>query len=94
VTERRDHAPACNTGEVMPIRSFLRPDSAFDAEATRIMGVAFDAACRSLLGQPDLVKEIIAQKIIEAASKGERDPTVLLNVALEALNGSNERQYG
>ena len=56
------------------VLSFLlnRPD--FDDEATRIMGEAFDAACKGLQdgGQPDLVREIIAKRIIEAAQKGER----------------------
>ena len=38
------------------------------------MGEAFDAACEGLQdgGQPDLVREIIAKRIIEAAKKGER----------------------
>lgn len=69
------------------VLSFLlnRPD--FDDEATRIMGEAFDAACQGLQdgGQPDLVREIIAKHIIEAAKKGERDPARLRDAGLEAL---------
>jgi hypothetical protein len=40
------------------------------------MGKAFDRACHSLhdIGQPDLVREIIAKRIIEVARDGERDP--------------------
>jgi hypothetical protein len=40
------------------------------------MGEAFDAACADLHddGQPALVREIIAKRIIEAAKTGERDP--------------------
>ena len=49
------------------VLSFLsnRPD--FDEEAARIMGEGFDAACKGLQdgGQPDLVREIIAKRIIE-----------------------------
>ena len=50
----------------------VRPDD----ETTRIMGEAFDAACGGLrdTGQPALVREIIAKRIVEAAKKGERDP--------------------
>ena len=43
-------------------------DSGFDAEATRALGKAYDIACRSLhpKGQPPVVQEILAKKIIEA----------------------------
>ena len=61
-----------------------RPD--FDDEATRI------AACKGLQdgGQPDLVREIIAKRIIEAARKGERDPARLRNAGLAALGYDSE----
>jgi hypothetical protein len=51
------------------------------------MGEAFDAACRELhdRGQPDLVHEIIAKRIIAAARMGERDPTKLRDAGLAAL---------
>ena len=43
------------------------------------MGAVFEAACNDLhdTGQPALVSEIIANGIIEAAKKGERDPVRL-----------------
>ena len=43
------------------------PSAAFDHNATRAMGKAFDRACHSLhdIGQPDLVREIIAKRIVE-----------------------------
>ena len=73
------------------VLSFLsnRPD--FDEEATRIMGEAFDAA-KGLQdgGQPDLVREIIAKRIIEAAEKGERDPVRLRDAGLAALGYGRE----
>ena len=64
----------------------------FDDEATRIMGEAFDAACLGLqdTGQPALVREIIAQRIIEAAKKGERDPARLRAAGLAALGYDRE----
>ena len=51
------------------------------------MGEAFDAACRDLgeTGQPKLVREIIAKRIIEAAKNGERDSERLCNAGLAAL---------
>ena len=57
------------------------------ATSDRIMGEAFDAARASLqdIGQPQIVYEIIAKRIIEAAKKGERDPTRLRDAGLAAL---------
>ena len=64
----------------------------FDDEATRIMGEAFDAACKDLdvTGLPAVVPEIIAKRIIEAAKKGERDPVRLRNAGLAALGYDRE----
>jgi hypothetical protein len=65
---------------------FLR-HNVFDAETTKVMGEAYDAACGELGngGAPALVKEVIAKRIIEAAKKGERDPQRLCARALDAL---------
>jgi hypothetical protein len=51
------------------------PNAAFDHNATRAMGKAFDRACHSLhdIGQPDLVREIIANEIKDLARKNIRD---------------------
>ena len=61
--------------------------SGFDPETTKAMGEAFDAACKALQDpeQPELVKEIMAKRIIEAAKNGERDPHRLCAKALDAL---------
>jgi len=68
------------------ILPFLK-DRSFDAESTRIMGLAYDKARRMLhdKGQPSVVQEIIARRIIEIATGGERDPDKLANRALQAL---------
>jgi hypothetical protein len=67
--------------------------AAFDQDATQIMGEAFDRACHSLhdIGQPALVREIIAKRVIEVARDGERDPDELCARALKAL-GFSDRQ--
>jgi hypothetical protein len=59
----------------------------FDAEATQNLGKAYDIACRSLhvKGQPPLIQETLAKKIIEAAQRGERDPDRLAAIALDIL---------
>jgi hypothetical protein len=59
----------------------------FDPEMTRIMGDAFDEAARSLhdKGQPLVVQELIAKRIIDIAATGIRDPEQLAHQALRAL---------
>jgi hypothetical protein len=51
----------------------------FDDEATLAMGAAFDRACISLgrSARHDSARELIAKRIIETATKGERDPVRL-----------------
>jgi hypothetical protein len=61
-------------------------DHVFDADMTRIMGQAFDAACKQVDGggrPPELVKEVLAKRIIQLARTGERDPQSLCAKALE-----------
>jgi hypothetical protein len=71
------------TARVIP---FFR-DVSFDPDTTHIMGQAFDAACKELhdIGQSDLVKSVIAKRIIEVAKTGERDPNQLRDRALRAF---------
>jgi hypothetical protein len=66
--------------------------NAFDCDETAALAAAFDQACRSMhdWGQPDIIREIIAKRIIEVAGNGERDPDRLCYRALRAL-GFNER---
>jgi hypothetical protein len=57
------------------IQRFVQITQAFDPEATRVLGQAFDMAC-ALLGrtpQPTVMREAIAKSIIETAKAGERD---------------------
>jgi hypothetical protein len=58
----------------------------FDDATTRIMGEAFDAACKELhdTGQSAVVQEAMAKRIVAAARRGERDVTRLRNAALAA----------
>ena len=59
----------------------------FDADVTAVMGQAFDFVITQLrdTGQPDLVQEIIAQRIVEIAAHGERNPTRMADIASETL---------
>jgi len=66
----------------------------FDDRITEIMGEAFDSACKELhdSGQPAIVYEVIARRIIDATGTGERDPVRLRKVGLAALNRQDLRR--
>jgi hypothetical protein len=73
---------------VTSILPFIRKAGpAFDDRITKIMGEAFDSACKALhdTGQPAIVYEVIAKRIIDGVANGERDPVRLRNAALAAL---------
>jgi hypothetical protein len=65
---------------------FLK-ERVFDNDATKAMGEAYAKARRMLhdTGQPRLVQEVIAKRIIDVAMTGERDPDELARRALLAL---------
>jgi len=70
----------------MPITIFLdgyKPDP----ETIRVMGVAFEMVrvALRLNDRNDLPVEIIANRIIELAKEGERDPDLLCERALRDL---------
>jgi hypothetical protein len=63
----------------MPIR--LIQGASFDAETTRLLGLAYERACEGLA--PDVtVQEAIAKRIIVAAKRGERDVERLIEYGL------------
>jgi hypothetical protein len=59
----------------------------YDPETVRVMGLAFDAVLHELhdSGQPAVVREVIAKRIVELASIGERDPQHLCRTVLSEL---------
>jgi hypothetical protein len=58
--------------------------SSFDANAVRAMSLAYDRALRELhdKGQPEIVGEVLAKRIVEAATAGTRDSERLCEIAL------------
>jgi hypothetical protein len=70
----------------MSIHSFINP-GAFEPETIVLMSEAFDAACVELqdTGQPQIVLEVIAERIIAAARNGERDPVRLREAGLAGM---------
>jgi hypothetical protein len=74
-----------NVASILPF--IRRTGTVFDDRMTKIMGEAFDSACKELhdTGQPPIVYEVIARRIIDAVRDGERDAVRLRHGALAAL---------
>jgi hypothetical protein len=69
----------------MPLQGHLH-GAAFDLAAVKSITTAFDAAIEEFdLDRADPVAEIIARKIIECASLGERNPARLRDLATQFL---------
>ena len=70
----------------MSIQSIVKLGE-FEPDAIAAMSEAFEAACKELNddGQAKLVLEVIAERIVGAASIGERDPVRLRKAALAGL---------
>ena len=89
------HRTPCGGLAVMQIRSLMQP-GAFGPEAIAVMGDALDAALKELQDagqsdiQSDVVREIIAGRIIGAARLGERDPARLRAAALSGVTGRRD----
>ena len=68
------------------IVDYIRRPGVFEPEVVGVMGDAYERALASFDTVPaKTVREIIAGRIIGLAQKGERDPSVLCEKALEAL---------
>jgi hypothetical protein len=82
---------------VASILTFIgKAGGVFDDRVTRIMGEAFDRACKELhdKGQPAIVYEVIAKRVIEAVKNGERDPIRLRNAGLAAFGAVYNEEIG
>ncbi len=66
---------------------------AFDPEATDAMSAAYDKAVALLRdkGQPAVVNEVIAKRIIALARRGERNPDILCERALAGIGAPVDR---
>lgn len=67
----------------MPIDPSIE-HGAFEPEATAAMGEAFEAVCKELhdAGKAEVVRKLVAERIIGAARRGELDPARLRVAAL------------
>ena len=74
----------------MPVTPFLA-DQDFDLEVIETMSAAFVSACDALhlkIGDP--AARFVAEKVIELAQRGVRDPNVLRRMTLKEFGVSDE----
>jgi hypothetical protein len=72
-------------------------NGAFEPRQLAAMGEAFEAACRELhdVGQLQMVRKVVARRIIAAARRGELDPLRLRTAALWHYSRPNvARSFG
>ena len=81
-------------GARVGLLSVLRfiPIGVFDDATVRDIRRAFDLACKELndAGQPDVVHEVMIEKIIAAARRGERDLKRLRDAGLTSLESNHQ----
>lgn len=60
--------------------------ASFEPETVRVLSQAYETAVRLIgKGQPAPVLETIAKRIIESASRGERDPQKMVEYAIRGI---------
>jgi hypothetical protein len=66
------------------MRMSIRSHQRFDPETMRLMGLAYEMTLTSLrlVDRGDIANNVVAQKIIELAKSGERDPERLREAVL------------
>jgi hypothetical protein len=68
----------------------------FDPEEVIAVNQAYDLACQTLqnIGQPEVDREIIVRRILQAAESGERNADKLCERAIHGLTAFDYRQHG
>ena len=68
-------------------KPFTRYIGSFDPETLDTLGRAYDLAIANMYdkGQPDMVRDLIADRIMLLARKGERDIHALCRAALRGI---------
>jgi hypothetical protein len=74
----------------VPITPFLR-GQAFDPELVEAMGAAFSKTCDALglTERTDPITALVAQKILELAERGLRNPTAMHLMAINELKSDS-----
>jgi tartrate dehydratase beta subunit/fumarate hydratase class I family protein len=71
-------------------RTEVHYEHAFGPETTAAMATALEQVCEALRINGDATaREVIAERIIELARRGEHDPTKLRDRVLDEANGAS-----
>jgi hypothetical protein len=70
---------------VAKILQFVRPTESLDPELLKILGAAYDQAILTAPNRPETVYSLMASRLIEAGTFGERNPTALQEIALRGV---------
>jgi hypothetical protein len=83
-------APASILGSAVMAIYRLLENQAFEPEAIRTMTAAYEDVLRTLClaHRSDPITWIVAEKVIQFAQRGERDPVRLRKLALESLSSA------
>jgi hypothetical protein len=78
---------------IVPIIPFLK-GQAFDPELVEAMGAAFVSTCEALglTERTDPLTTLVAEKIIELAQRGLRNPTAIQMLAITELRSDTNRR--
>jgi ABC-type hemin transport system substrate-binding protein len=80
----------------MTIVPFLK-DGAFEPDDIQAMSMALDDVCKilNLTDRTQAAREVVAERIIELARRGERNPAILRDLVLQASGlGDGRRSSG
>jgi hypothetical protein len=82
--DARSTAAATHRWEAMSIRTLLRDDQSFSPEEAKVLVEAFEESLKALrlVDREDPATLLVAEKVMEAARGGERDPHRLRAVVL------------
>jgi hypothetical protein len=74
----------------MPIRTLLNEDHSFTPEEVSVLIQAFEGSLEALglSDREDPVTRLVAEKVMEGARAGERDPRQLQTWVVAQFNGS------
>ena len=74
-------------GQSKPFNRFSEYLGSFEPETLDVLGRAYELAIANMhdKGQPDAVRDLIADRIIKLATKGERDIHALCRAALRGI---------
>jgi hypothetical protein len=67
------------------ILQFVRPTESLDPEVLKLLGAAYDQAILTAPNRPESVYSLMASRLIQAGTYGERNPDTLNEIAMRGI---------